>query len=147
MMNKGYAYAGHCLPHDARSQGYDATSLLARLQEASLQNLRVIPRVQRNGEENRVQVMSDIFPSIWFNEENLNDEAGMLEALDNYHRKENKKDGFIQSIIEHDWCSHFADAFGYFGEALKAGLIEAGQDGPRPTLRSKQTRPGYSPSR
>ena len=148
MMNKGYHFGGHLLPHDAKNKGYDAMSMVARLEEAGLSNIAVIPRATHNAEENRVQVMSDLFPSIYFNEENLNDEGGLLEALENYHRKENKKDGYIQSKINHDWCSHFADSFGYFGEALKNNMISAGADGRAPGVRVKKQRVSrHSPSR
>ena len=146
MMSKGYAYAGHFLPHDSQNKGYDAMSVASRLTEAGLTNVKVIPRASRNAEENRVQVMSDLFPSILFNEENLNDEGGLLEALENYHRKESKEDGYIMNKIVHDWCSHFADSFGYFGEALKNNMIMAGQDSAAPRRRLV-VRPKNSPSR
>ncbi len=146
MMKKGYSYAGHLVPHDARTVQYDGMSMEARLRQAGLTNVKSIPRASNNAEEKRVQTMLDLFPSIRFNEENLNDEGGFLEALENYHRKQSRADGYITNKIEHDWCSHFCDSFGYYGEALKSGLVQAGQESPKPRLiRPKVSR--HSPSR
>lgn len=148
MMSKGYAYAGHLLPHDAKNVQYDAMSMVTRLREAGLANVRAIPKGPHGAEEKRVQTMLDLMPSIFFNEENLNDKGGLLDALENYHRKESKKDGYITNKIEHDWCSHFADSFGYFGEALKHGMIQAGPDAAMPKVKVRKSPiPRNSPSR
>lgn len=148
MMAKGYDYGGHLLPHDSRREDYDAMSAQTRLSEAGLSNVLVIPRAGTGAEEKRVQVMDDLFPSVWFNEENLNDDGGFFEAMENYHRKESKKDGWITNRIEHDWTSHFMDAFGYYGEGLKRGMIPAGVDGGLPSVVLRRPAiPRNSPSR
>jgi len=49
-------------------------------------------------------------------------------------------------VIEHDWTSHFMDSFGYYGEALKHNLVQAGQEQPRVRLR-RPAIPRNSPSR
>lgn len=146
MMSKGYHYAAHLLPHDGRKTDYDGMSMAARLQEAGLTNVKQIPKGPHGAEEKRVQTMLDLFPSIRFNEENLDDEGGFFEAGENYHRKESKKDGHITNVIEHDWTSHFMDSFGYYGEALKHNLVQAGQEQPRVRLR-RPAIPRNSPSR
>lgn len=147
MLGKGYAFGGHLLPHDSRAEDYDAMSVRSRLEEAGLKNVQVIPRAGTHAEEKRVQVMLDLFPSIYFNEENVNDEGGFAEAIENYHRKESRKDGWITNVIEHDWTSHFADAFGYYGEGLKLGMIPAGADSGMPQVRQRKTSVRNSPSR
>ena len=148
MMSKGYNFAAHLVPHDAKNVQYDGMNMEARLREAGLVNVRSIPRATHSAEEKRVQIMLDLFPSIYFNEEALNDKGGMLEALDNYHRKESKKDrGHIENAIVHDWCSHFADSFGYFGEALKHNMILAGVDSAPPVRVRRANVPKASPSR
>tara|TARA_R110001606_G_scaffold47906_1_gene121832 strand:+ start:867 stop:2204 length:1338 start_codon:yes stop_codon:yes gene_type:complete len=148
MMGKGYHFASHLLPHDSRNIQYDAMSMLTKLREAGLANVRAIPRGPHGAEEKRVQTMNDLLPSIFFNEENLNDKGGLIEALDNYHRAESKKDGWISNKIVHDWSSHFADAFGYFGEALRNNLIQAGPDAAMPTVKIRSSAvPRNSPSR
>lgn len=147
MMSKGFDFGGHLLPHDGRREDYDAMSTVERLREAGLRNVQVIPRGGTHAEEKRVQVMLDLFPSLLFNEDELNDEGGLIEALENYHRKESKTDGWITNKIEHDWTSHFADALGYYGEALKQGMIPAAADGVN-TVKLKRARiPKNSPSR
>lgn len=148
MMSKGFSFAGHLVPHDAKIVQYDAMNMVSRLREAGLVNVRAIPKAPHGAEEKRVQTMLDLFPSLFFNEENLSDAGGLLEALENYHRRESKKDGWISNVIEHDWCSHFADSFGYFGEALKHNLIQAGPDSARPAVKFKRSSiPRNSPSR
>lgn len=148
MMAKGYHFAGHLVPHDAKIVQYDALNMVTRLKEAGLTNVKAIPKAPHGAEEKRVQTMLDLFPSIKFNEENLNDEGGFLEAGENYHRKESRKDGWITNVIEHDWCSHFMDSFGYYGEALKHNLIQVGPENQGAGVKLRRsTVPRNSPSR
>ncbi len=136
MLGKRYPFGGHLLPHDSRAEDYDAMSAQSRISEAGLKNVIVIPRAGARAEEKRVDVMSDLFPSVYFNADTLDDEGGLLEALDNYHRKESKADGWITNRIVHDWTSHFADSFGYYGEGLKLGMIPAGRDAALPPVKN-----------
>ena len=55
--------------------------------------------------------------------EPLEGDGGMLDALMDYHYKEEKKDGRITSVIDHGFASHFCDAFGYFAEAILSGRM------------------------
>ena len=144
MMGKGYAFGAHLLPHDSRIVQYDAMNMLTKLKEAGLKNAKAIPRGAAGAEEKRVLTMLDLFASIYFDSEKLGTEFGLLEAIDNYHRKEDKKGGFVTSKIVHDWSSHFCDAFGMFGEALKAQMIPSGRDGyaPRGTIKKAKVRCG-----
>jgi len=144
MLAKGYSYGAHLLPHDSRIVQYDAMNMLTKLRDAGLPNAKAIPKADAGAEEKRVLTMLDLFASIYFNSDKLSDEAGMLEAIDNYHRKEDKKAGWVTSKIVHDWCSHFCDAFGMFGEALKAGMIPSGADKatPGPSIRKANVKVG-----
>jgi hypothetical protein len=122
MISKGYNYGQHFLPHDGRTRGADNMSFQAKLFEAGLKNVVVLPNAGYGAEEKRIRSMKDMFGSVFFHER-VDVEDGLIDALDNYHNREDKKDGRVTNVVVHDWCSHFADAFGYFGEALKNGLV------------------------
>ena len=122
MISKGYNYGQHFLPHDGRTRGADNMSFQAKLFEAGLKNVVVLPNAGFGAEEKRIRSMKDMFGSVFFHER-VDIEDGLIDALDNYHNREDKKDGRVTNVVVHDWCSHFADAFGYFGEALKSGLV------------------------
>jgi len=122
MLDKGYNYAQHILPHDGRTRGADNLSFQNKLLEAGLKNVIVLPNAGAMAEERRIRGMKDLFGSIFFSTK-VDVEDGLIDALDNYHHREDKKDGRVTNVVVHDWCSHFADAFGYFGEALKNNLV------------------------
>jgi len=123
MLDKGYNYANHFLPHDGRARGADNLNFKDKLLTAGLRNVEVLDRVPADAVGKRIRAMIDLFPQIWFNEQNLSGDQGFLDALENYHFKEMKKDGHVTSVPEHDWSSHFADAFCYFAEALQSGRM------------------------
>lgn len=122
MMAKGYNYGKHFLPHDGQNLQADNMSFAEKLKESGLHNVETLPRGPHNAEEKRIQAMTDMFSAIWFHE-NLRGSGGLIDALENYRRKENKLGGYVENIIVHDWASHFCDAFGYWSEALKNRLI------------------------
>jgi hypothetical protein len=123
MLDKGYNYAQHFLPHDGRARGADNMNFKDKLLQAGLRNVEVLDRLSHDAANRRIRAMIDIFPQIWFNKQLLAGDGGLLDALENYHFKEMKKDGHITSVPEHDWSSHFADSFGYFAEALLSGRM------------------------
>lgn len=134
MKEKGYNYAGHFIPHDSRKIETDGMSFETKLKKAGLLNVRSIPREGHRAEEKRIRAMGDIFSLIFFRKSacagirqpgsDPNDpddlgEGGLIDALENYHRRIDKKTQRVQDDISHDWSSHFADAFGYYSEAAK----------------------------
>jgi len=123
MLAKGYNYGQHFLPHDGRQRGADNMSFHAKLTEAGLHNLVVLDNAGVGAEAKRIRNMHDLFPQIYFNESKLNGESGMLDALMDYHYKEQKIDGRITSKVDHGYSSHFCDSFGYFSEALLSGRM------------------------
>jgi phage terminase large subunit len=127
MFNKGYNFGTHFLPHDSKKVEYDAMSFAQKLRACGLQNIRKIERVGHNAEEKRVQTMMDLFENIYFNASKCEVEGGLIEALTEYHRKVQTEGGgeWVSNVLVHDWSSHFADAFGYWGEALKRNLVPA----------------------
>ena len=122
MMEKGYNFGQHFLPHDGRTRGADNMSFQNKLLEAGLKNVVVLPNAGFGAEDKGIRTMKDMFSSIFFSKL-VDVEDGLLDALDNYHNREDKKDGRVTNVVVHDWCSHFADAFRYWGEAIKSGMV------------------------
>jgi phage terminase large subunit len=123
MLAKGYNFGQHFLPHDGRTKGADNMSFAAKLRDAGLSNVEVLDNAGKGAEAKRIRAMHDIFPQIWFNKSKLEGDGGMLDALMDYHYKEQKKDGRITSVIDHGFASHYCDAFGYFAEAMLSGRM------------------------
>ena len=123
MLDKGYNFGQHFLPHDGRTRGADNLSFAAKLRNAGLQRVEVLDNAGKGAEEKRIRSMHDLFPQIWFNKGKLEGDDGMLDALMDYHYKEQKQDGRITSVIDHGFASHFCDAFGYFSEAMLSGRM------------------------
>ena len=98
-------------------------SFQSKLTEAGLKNVEVLDNAGVGAEAKRIRSMHDLFPQIYFNKSKLDKEEGMLDALRDYHYKEQKIDGRITSKIDHGFASHFCDAFGYFAEALASGRM------------------------
>lgn len=121
MMAKPFAklYGTHCLPHDAGAVHAGGLSFQAELEAAGLVNTAVIPRTA--DVERRINGMYDRLPNIYFREGHTD---RLVDALENYHRKEDVKSGVVDTKIVHDWASHPADAFGYIAEAEEAGLMD-----------------------
>ena len=123
MLNKGYSYGQHMLPHDGKTRGSDNMNFQGKLREAGLKNVEILDNAGFNAEDRRIRSMHDLFSQIHFRAETVDVEGGLIEALENYHNKEEKSSGKTTNVVVHDWCSHFADAFGYFGEAILAGRL------------------------
>lgn len=133
MMQKGYNYGFHCLPHDGASTRPGGMSFIQELSGAGLPNVVMIPRT--DDPERRINRMWEMFPNIFFNEPKT---KSLLEALEGYHRKEDTKQATISSIIVHDWASHPSDAFGYIAEAEMAGIIRENIPGMRDGRRARK---------
>ena len=149
MHSKGYNFAGHFIPHDSKKVETDGMSFENKLKKAGLQSVRSIPREPHRAEEKRIRAMGDIFSTIYFREDACkgdgeDGEGGLLDALDNYHRKLDRKSNHVTDTVEHDWCSHFCDAFGYYSEASKHKFFKDREQGPRPS--TAQT-PTHAPGR
>ena len=123
MHAKGYNFGQHFLPHDGRTRGADNMSFASKLRDAGLQNVEVLDNAGQGAEAKRIRNMHDIFPQIYFNKTNLDKDEGMLDALRDYHYKEQRLDGRITSVVDHGFSSHFCDAFGYFAEVLASGRL------------------------
>lgn len=122
MLAKGYNYGKHILPHDGQNRHADNMSYRDKLTEAGLHNVVTLERGPHNADEKRIQAMTDMFSTIWIHED-LRGDGGLIDALENYRRKENKLGGYVENVIVHDWASHYCDAFGYWSEAIQNRLL------------------------
>jgi hypothetical protein len=118
MIKKGYSYAGHLLPHDAEATQKNSLSFKQELQNAGLANIRVVPRTQNIW--HGISRMREVLPRCRFA---LPQCAAGINALEWYHRREDKAKGYIANEPVHDWSSHTADAFRYIGEAMLQGMV------------------------
>lgn len=124
MREKGYPYGAHLFPHDAGARERNGDNFEETMAKAGLKNIKVIPRCPEIWPG--ITKVQELFPRMLFHRTRT---AHLRDALEAYHRKEDKKTGFIKSEPEHDWSSHDADAVRMLAEAMMAGLIK---DGPQP---------------
>ncbi len=103
MLNKGYLYGSHFLPHDAMATMHSGKTFLTELGEVGLRNCKVVPRTH----------------DIWFGINRLRQilprftfripacERG-LEAVSNYRTVRTTSTGLAVDEPVHDWSSHAA---------------------------------------
>jgi len=96
------------LPHDGDTNDkvYDV-SYASALKKAGYK-VKVVPNQGKGAAKKRIEIVRQMFPSCWFDEEGT--KAG-IEALGWYHEKIDDERQ-IGLGPEHDWASHGADAFG-----------------------------------
>jgi hypothetical protein len=121
---KGYSYGGHILPHDARAQEKSGKSFKEQLEEAGLRNTMIVPRCVEIW--TGINAAAELLPRCYFDKERC---GKLVESLEAYHTREDRKTGHETSQPVHDWSSHDADAFRQIAEAMEAGLIK---NGPQP---------------
>jgi phage terminase large subunit len=117
---KGYSYLCHLLPHDADALQKGGLNYSQELRNAGLTDVRVIPRCADVWVG--INKMLELFPRISFQAPQT--ERG-LDALTQYHTKEDKTGSYVTDAIVHDWTSHPADAFRMCGEAILHGMVKA----------------------
>lgn len=112
---RAHPYAGHFLPHDALVE--NGGQWETGLRTAGMDNLVGVPR-QRNVWDG-VATAQAAFCRCWFRVPSC---ADGLDALDNYHAKQEHDGISIRDFPVHDWASHYADAFSLAHQAISAGL-------------------------
>lgn len=123
MKAKGYSYAGHLLPHDAAAVEKSGLNFQQQLSRAGLTDIKIIPRCVEAW--TGINKMLELFPRIVINADKC---EGLIESLEAYHCKEERKSTHITNIIVHDWASHDSDAFRYMGEAMGANMLKGGAE-------------------
>ena len=107
VVNKGYRYAKHYLPHDARAKSLQTgRSIVEQLADhLGIANLSVVPNI---GLQDGIQAVRQMLPRTWFNSVKCGDG---IEALRQYQREYDEDKKAFRASPRHDWTSHPADAF------------------------------------
>lgn len=118
MLSKGYPYGGHFMPHDAAAQEKGGKNFKEQMEHAGLQGIRIIPRCRT--EWPGVNKAHEILPRCLFHESKT---LGLVDSLENYHVKEDNKDGALTNRLVDDWSAHDSDAFRMLAEAMLNGML------------------------
>jgi phage terminase large subunit len=107
VVNKGYTYGKHYLPHDARAKSLQTgRSIVEQLADhLGIGNLSVVPNI---GLQDGIQAVRQMLPRTWFNSVRCGDG---VEALRQYQREYDEDKKAFRASPRHDWTSHPADAF------------------------------------
>jgi len=119
MMQKGYSYGKHFLPHDAAQTESTGSTMQNELVKAELKNVIVLPRTADIW--TGINALKGLFPSLVFRKKQT---LPGIEALEAYHTKEVEIGLIISNQPVHDWSSHTADALRYMAEAFMAGYVK-----------------------
>ena len=113
LQNKPYVYGTDYLPHDARAHELGS----GRSIEEQLRGLgRKVSIVPKLSVADGIAAARSIFGKCWFDGENC---ADGIQALRHYRYESDEKLGTLKKEPLHDWASHPADAFRYFGVAIR----------------------------
>ena len=120
MLNKGYLYGSHFLPHDAMATMHSEKTFLTELGEVGLRNCKVVPRTHDIWIG--INRLRQILPRFTFRIPIC--ERG-LEAVSNYHTVRTTSTGLAVDEPVHDWSSHAASALKVIAEAEAAGMLSS----------------------
>lgn len=116
VVNKGYQYGKHHLPHDARAKSLQTgRSIVEQLADhLGINHLSVVPNI---GVQDGIQAIRQMLPRTWFNSVKCGDG---IEALRQYQREYDEDKKAFRASPRHDWTSHPADAFRMLAVAWRA---------------------------
>jgi hypothetical protein len=116
VVNKGYNYGKHHLPHDARAKSLQTgRSIVEQLADhLGINHLSVVPNI---GLQDGIQAIRQMLPRTWFNSVKCGDG---IEALRQYQREYDEDKKAFRASPRHDWTSHPADAFRMLAVAWRA---------------------------
>jgi hypothetical protein len=116
VVNKGYNYGKHYLPHDARAKSLQTgRSIVEQLADhLGINHLSVVPNI---GLQDGIQAIRQMLPRTWFNSVKCGDG---IEALRQYQREYDEDKKAFRASPRHDWTSHPADAFRMLAVAWRA---------------------------
>ena len=121
VINKGYRYTKHYLPHDARAKtlASGGKSILEQLAAhlGGMSKLAIVPDI---GVQDGIQAVRMVLPKCYFDP--VCDEG--LEALKQYQREYDEDKKAFRQNPRHDWCSHPADAFRMLAVAYRQENID-----------------------
>jgi hypothetical protein len=116
LINKGYKFRNHFLPHDAKQRSMETGRTTEEFVKERLPgNVITIPRPKRK--EDSVQSLKLQFNKLWIQERLIT----LIDALEGYKQDFDDVKGVFMQIPKHDWCSHFADALQVWAQAEEHG--------------------------
>jgi hypothetical protein len=125
VVNKGYTYGKHHLPHDARAKTLAAAgkSIIEQLAaHLGFANLAVVPELSV---QDGIQAVRKTLPHCYFNTDNEDVRTG-LSDLRTYQRQWDDKRQMFKEQPLHDWSSNPADAFRMFALAMNPSSARKG---------------------
>jgi phage terminase large subunit len=115
-----YKYAGHWLPHDARAKTFAASGKSVQQQLLAALGWGKVRIAQNLSIEDGIQAARTSFPRCYFDKDGCSDG---LRALRKYQRKLQADEVSLKRSPEHDWSSHYADAFRYLAIAWREKIV------------------------
>lgn len=143
MRAKRYHYGGHFFPHDAGAQEKSGKNFQQQMSEAGLENIEILPRCR--SEWPGINKVLEMMPRMVFHKTKT---VNLLESLENYHVKQDNRDGSLTNRLVDDWSAHDADAVRMLGEAALNGRLKGRSEIIRdhqfvkPTVKGGIVRPG-----
>ena len=106
VLDRGYRYGAHWLPHDAKPKTLAANgrSILEQLIECGLRPCNITPTLSV---QDGIQAARKMLPKARFDVDKC---ADGLDAARQYRREYDPDKRMFRDKPEHDWTSHFADA-------------------------------------
>ena len=120
MLNKGYLFGSHFLPHDALATQKSGKTFLNELNEVGLRNCKAVPRTHDIWIG--INRLRQILPRFSFR---IPACERLIEALSNYHTVRASSTGLALDEPVHDWASHFSDSCRLVAEAEAAGMLHS----------------------
>ena len=107
VLGKGYRYAKHYLPHDARAKSLQTGKSIVEQLAAHLDiaKLAVVPDI---GVQSGIQAVRMTLPRVYFDAERCREG---IEALKQYQREYDEDKKAFRQTPRHDFSSHPSDAF------------------------------------
>jgi len=116
---KGYKFGFMHLPHDAYHEKLGMKYTVAAQFEKRGFKVKKVPHLQKA--DTGIQLARKYFPRVWFDKEKTFD---LRRALKNYHYKYDPVKKVYSKYPEHDWSSHYADAFRYLAVSYNQEPLE-----------------------
>lgn len=113
LQNKPYVYGTDYLPHDAKAHELGSGRSIEEQLRALGRKVSIVPKLSVS---DGIAAARSIFGKCWFDNDRC---ADGIQALRHYRYESDDKLGTLKKEPLHDWASHPADAFRYFGVAIR----------------------------
>jgi hypothetical protein len=130
VLQKGYDFKRHYLPHDARAKSLQTGKSIVEQLAAYLDvgKLAVVPDI---GVQSGIQAVRLTLPHVWFDAERCREG---IEALRQYQREYDEDKKAFRQTPRHDWTSHPSDAFRMLAVSWAAESDKPRSADPKPLM-------------